>query len=224
MLAVALRARRLQLLGGTRACCARQLDLGRERLGFPLALAQVLPKCAEPAVEGLGLRRALGPELGELLLELLDRRVPLGEPGLGRGEPCPLFLELRLERDQLVRGADQLIELDGIPLGLELPVAGGLRKNILPARSMTSFDQRTQACAEAALARELDPVLARQRVAQSRVRDEAALDEDLTEPLAGLPLSLERVLELRSRKQTTLDEQGPERPPVDFRSVQRIES
>jgi hypothetical protein len=33
-----------------------------------------------------------------------------------------------------------------------------------------------------------------------RIRHETALDEDLTEPLAGLTLSLRRVLELLSRK------------------------
>ena len=66
-------------------------------------------------------------------------------------------------------------------------------------------------------------MLLRERLRERDAREAAANDQDLAQQASGLPLFLERVLEVVRREQTLLDEKRPEWTPGKVRLVHPIE-
>src|SRR5919199_1423609 len=86
---------------------------------------------------------------------------------------------------------------------------------------MASLDLRPEAAAESLVGRELDAVLLGQRVRERGSGDVSALDQDLTEPLAGRLLRRQSLLELLSREEPLLNEERAKRTPRDARRSHR---
>ena len=159
--------------------------------------------------------------LRELALERGDCRVALRDRRLGRRESSPLLLELRLELERPLLDDRRRLGLRRRRprLGRGLVIPGRRRDHMQPPGGVPALDQGAQARSEAALAAELDPVLLGKSVRERRMRDEALLDQDLAQPLAGLLLERECVLELGSRQQAALDEQRSQGSPVQWRRI-----
>jgi hypothetical protein len=137
------------------------------------------PGLAAPPVVGVRERRELA--------------MALGEPFLGRSQLRPLLLELRLdglctllELHRRVRlGVVICRRLHGVDRAQHGPETAALRL-------VAALDLGAEAGAEARLRHQLDPILRGEGVRELRAGDEAALDERLAEPPAGLLLLCER--------------------------------
>ena len=141
----------------------------------------------------VGQQSLRGRELRPLLLELCEK-ARLGRAGLGL-----VGLELLVEICVVVRR--ERLDESG---------AGAAALALVPALNLPAESR-----AEAGLGLQLDAVLRGERARQLRPRDEAALDDRLTEPLAAALLLLEGGLELLAREEPLLDEDATERSPRD---------